>query len=213
MATNKDITTQAKGIRQTIAKMCVLAVAMFVFAMWVMPPIYTLFCEITGINGKTSGKAYQAVSADVDLSRVVRVQFVAANHSEMSWEFKPQKFSIDVHPGEAVTTFFDAHNPMENIMVGQAVPSLAPRNAIEYFHKTECFCFNSQVLGPNERAELGLQFIVDQDLPKSVRTITLSYSLFDITKNSPEIVEQKKKDMKMTKLKGQYSNKTIVANK
>lgn len=182
---------ERQAIRLTMAKLIILALLMFVFAMWVMPPLYTLFCELTGINGKTSGKAYTAVEAKVDTSRVIRVKFVATNNADMPWQFTPDEFSIDVHPGEAVVTHFDAFNPTDQIMVGQAVPSLSPRNAIEYFHKTECFCFNSQTLASHERAELGLQFIVDQDLPKAVTSIILSYSLFDVTAMSADAVTAK----------------------
>lgn len=181
---------EQRAIIWTQLKMFSLAIAMFLFCLFVLPPLYTLFCEITGINGKTNGKAYIPVSANVDTSRTVRVQFVVSNGSDMPWDFAPETFSIDVHPGESITTHFDAHNTTENIMVGQAVPSLAPRNAIDYFHKTECFCFNSQVLQAGEEAELGLQFIVDQELPRSVKTITLSYSLFDVTSSSQDVIDE-----------------------
>jgi len=187
---------EQKAILWTQFKMFTLAVSMFIFCLFVLPPLYTLFCEITGINGKTNGKAYTPVTAEVDRSRTVRIQFVASNGGDMPWAFKPESFSLDVHPGEATTTYFDAHNMTGEIMVGQAVPSLAPRNAIDYFHKTECFCFNSQVLKAGEEAKLGLQFIVDQDLPKNVKTITLSYSLFDVTKTSQEAIDEALNDSK-----------------
>ena len=179
------------SIRTTVVKMIALALAMFAFAMWVMPPLYDLFCEVTGINGKTKGQYTEAVSAEIDTSRKIKVQFMVSNNSGMPWEFAPEEHAIYVHPGEAVTTNFLAHNPTQNIMVGQAVPSLAPKNATDYFLKTECFCFNSQTLGPDEHAKLGLQFIVDQEVPKKVKTITLSYTLFDVTDNASTLVEQK----------------------
>jgi cytochrome c oxidase assembly protein subunit 11 len=59
--------------------------------------------------------------------------------------------------------------------------------AAEYFHKTDCFCFNQQVLAGEEAVEMPLQFIVDQDLPQDVRTITLSYTLFDVTDSAPQM--------------------------
>jgi len=189
--TASDVRRQSSdAIRTTSIKLVGLAVAMFAFAMWVMPPLYTLFCDITGINGKTKGQ-YTAVEASVDTSRVVTVQFVGTKNENMPWEFKPKDFSLQVHPGQAVVTDFIAHNPTANIMVGQAVPSLVPHNATDYFHKTECFCFNQQALGPGETANLGLQFIVDQEMPKAVNTIILSYTLFDVTEASPEAVAQK----------------------
>lgn len=186
---------EQKQIRATFVKMAALAASMFVFAMWIMPPLYVWFCEVAGLNGKTRGQYEAAVPAEVDTSRTVTVQFVAMNNENMPWEFKPHEFSMKVHPGEAVVTHFKALNLTGDIMVGQAVPSMVPSNATDYFHKTECFCFNKQVLGPNEDAELGLQFIVDQALPKNVGTITLSYSLFDVTEMSESDVESKEAEL------------------
>ena len=80
-------------------------------------------------------------------------------------------------------------------MIGQAVPSMVPHNATDYFHKTECFCFHQQALAPKEEAELGLQFIVDQDIPKAINAIVLSYTLFDVTENMPELVKQKELEL------------------
>lgn len=182
---------EQKQIKKTLTKLLGLVVVMFVFAIWIMPPLYDLICEVAGLNGKTQGQYVSAVEAEVDTSRWVKVQFVAVNNEGMPWEFQPNEFSIKVHPGEATVTHFVAKNPTDNIMVGQAVPSMVPSNATNYFHKTECFCFNKQTLGPGEEAELGLRFIVDQDLPRAVKTITLSYSLFDVTDMSSREVESK----------------------
>lgn len=181
---------EKRAIRRTSIKLLMLAIAMFAFCFWVMPPLYNLFCEITGINGKTSSEPYVPMSAEVDTSRTVRVKFIATKNTAMPWDFAPSQFSLDVHPGEAVTTYFLARNPTEVFMAGQAVPSMAPKNATDYFHKTECFCFNQQILAPGENAELGLQFIVDQALPKAVKSITLSYTLFDVSESSQESIEQ-----------------------
>lgn len=160
--------------------MLALAVGMLVFAVFIMPPLYDAFCEVTGLNGKTGGR-YKAVPTAVDRGRLVTVQFVASNNENMPWRFKPSVVSMKVHPGEAMDTVFLAENPTGRDMVAQAIPSLVPFKAAEYFHKTECFCFNQQVLAAGERAELPLRFIVDPDLPPGVNTITLSYTLFDVT--------------------------------
>ncbi|KUJ83062.1 cytochrome c oxidase assembly protein [Microbulbifer flavimaris] len=162
------------------AKLLTLAVSMLVFAIFVMPPLYDAFCEITGLNGKT-GTKYEAVPAAVDRERLVTVQFVASNNENMPWAFRPSVVSVKVHPGEAMDTVFLADNPTGKLMVGQAIPSVVPFKAAQYFHKTECFCFNQQTLAAGESAELPLRFIIDPDLPASVNTITLSYTLFDVT--------------------------------
>ena len=35
-------------------------------------------------------------------------------------------------------------------MIGQAIPSYAPRNAAQYFRKLDCFCFTTQTLKAGE---------------------------------------------------------------
>lgn len=168
-------------------KLSVGGVAMFLFAIFIMPPLYDAFCEVTGIGGKTGGQ-YEAEDVVVDESRTVRIQFIATNNAGMPWEFEPVIDEVRVHPGEPTPVRFYAHNPTDRDMVAQAIPSVSPGNAARHFLKTECFCFNRQPLASGEEAELPLVFIVDQDLPKAVRTITLSYTLFDVTDRSPEAV-------------------------
>ncbi len=161
-------------------KLGLWAVGMFGFAVWVMPPLYDAFCEITGLNGKTGGR-YEAVDSGVDTSRTITVQFVATNNESMPWEFGPKVKSVKVHPGEQKRIDYLARNPTDRSMIGQAVPSLVPYKASAYFHKTECFCFEQQPLTAGESAELPMYFIVDRDIPKQIHTITLSYTLFDVT--------------------------------
>ena len=165
----------------TVAKLGAVAVAMFAFVFVVMVPLYNVLCDALGINGKTSSEAYTSVVAQVDESRSVKVQFVATNNDGMPWVFSPDVTEMVVHPGAAIDTVFFAANPTANSMIAQAVPSVSPSRAAEYFHKTECFCFEQQPLDGNSEAEMPLQFIVDQDLPADIKTITLSYTLFDVT--------------------------------
>lgn len=153
---------------------------MFVFAVFLMPPLYNVFCDITGIGGKTAGR-YEAVAAGIDTSRTVLVQFVTTNNGAMPWQFSPVVEQVEVHPGEPVEVAFYAKNPTARNMVAQAIPNVTPFNAAEYFLKTECFCFNQQPLTAGEEANMPLVFIVDRDLPPAVNTITLSYTLFDVT--------------------------------
>ena len=161
--------------------------------------MYDLFCDITGLNGKTNSQKYvvaedtNGVSAtaegteknnsSVDTTRTIKVQFIATNNEGMPWDFRPEITSIRVHPGEETVVNYLAYNPTGRHMTAQAVPSVVPYKAASYFHKTECFCFNQQPLDGGESAELGLSFIVDKDIPKQVNTITLSYTLFDISED------------------------------
>jgi len=168
-------------IIDTAAKLAGGAVVMFAFVFVVMVPLYNVLCDVLGINGKTNGQAYTAVQAGVDESRTVTIQFLASNNAGMPWEFAPTTTVMKVHPGAVNDTVFFARNTQSDPMVAQAIPSVSPARAAEYFHKTECFCFRQQPLAGEASAELPLQFIVDRDLPKDIGTITLSYTIFDIT--------------------------------
>lgn len=161
-------------------KLVVAAIGMFVFAVFLMPPLYDVFCEITGIGGKTKGQ-YEGTTAAVDEEREIKIQFVATNNGAMPWEFSPVEYQVRVHPGEKKAVEFYAKNTTSRDMIAQAIPNVTPNNAAEFFHKTECFCFNKQPLKAGEETKMGLVFIVDPELPASVTTITLSYTLFDVT--------------------------------
>ncbi len=175
-------------ILNTVAKMVTVVVIMFSFVFVVMVPLYNVLCDALGINGKTSGERYQAATIQVDESREITVQFVAMNSDGMPWEFRPTQTIMRVNPGAVNETVFFARNPLPKDMVAQAIPSVSPARAAEYFHKTECFCFNQQPLGGQESTDMPLQFIVDQDLPRDIKTITLSYTMFDITEMANDAV-------------------------
>lgn len=176
----------ATANRKTVIKLSLTAVVMFVAVFTVMPPLYNLLCEVTGL--RKVGGAYEAEEIAVDRSREITVRFVATQNDAMPWEFAPMEFKVKVNPGEKRVIQYFARNNAERAMVAQAVPSITPYNAVNYFHKIECFCFNRQPLAAGESAELGLQFVIDQDLPEKVTSITLSYTLFDITEQADESV-------------------------
>lgn len=169
------------NISRTVFKLSIVVVAMFAFVFVVMVPLYDVLCDALGINGKTSGEQYSVVEATVDTSRDIRIQFIASNNENMPWEFRPSQSVMTVNPGAVNSTVFYAKNPLTKDMVAQAVPSISPSRAAAYFHKTECFCFNQQPLAGGAETDMPLQYIIDQDLPTDIKTITLSYTIFDVT--------------------------------
>ncbi|MDO6719004.1 cytochrome c oxidase assembly protein [Psychrosphaera sp. 1_MG-2023] len=163
-----------------IVKKLVLTVALMFGFGFALVPLYDVFCDITGLNGKTSTTA--AVTSDfVDTSRTITVEFIARTQGSLPWDFRPEVKRIEVHPGEMHELNFIVKNKSVNDMVVQAVPSVSPGIAAAYFNKIECFCFNRQPLEKGETADLGLQFYIDNALPEEYKIVTLSYTLFDIS--------------------------------
>ncbi|WP_068828896.1 cytochrome c oxidase assembly protein [Pseudomonas sp. BMS12] len=170
-----------------VTRLLLVVACMFAFG-FALVPIYDVMCKAFGINGKPDGTAYQGQQA-LDEQRQVRVQFLATNSVEMVWEFHPKADDLVVHPGATNEMLFVAYNPSDHPMTAQAIPSISPSKAAAYFHKTECFCFTQQVLQPGERIEMPVRFIVDRDLPKDVKHLTLAYTLFDITARKPPVAQ------------------------
>ncbi|SHI02847.1 cytochrome c oxidase assembly protein [Ferrimonas marina] len=165
--------------KRLVTTLLLVVVGMFGFG-FALVPLYDVFCEITGINGKTSNVAAVA-SEQVDNERLVTVEFVTYVRGDMPWQFEPKIERIKVHPGETHQVSFLAKNLSGGDTVGQAIPSVSPGTGALYFSKIECFCFNNQPLPAGEETEMGLVFYVDPALPESIGTLTLSYTLYNIT--------------------------------
>ena len=164
--------------QRVVKRLGIAAVLMFGFG-FALVPLYDVFCDITGINGKTGRiELEEALSQKVDEDRLVTVEFLATVNSDLPWDFRPMVRKIKVHPGKVTEVNYFARNKTDNLVVGQAVPSVAPGLAAKYFSKTECFCFTRQALGPGESKEMPLRFVVDPELPDEVRTVSLSYTFY-----------------------------------
>jgi cytochrome c oxidase assembly protein subunit 11 len=167
--------------RSTVLKLTAIVVGMFGFG-FALVPLYDILCEVTGLGGKTGGAyEYSPASAVVDDSREIKINFMTHTNGGMPWRFWSEQGGVRVHPGELHEVTFYVTNTTQRRMVGQAIPSVVPATAAEHFHKTECFCFRSQTLEPGESLEMPMRFIVGPELPQQVQSISLSYSLFDIT--------------------------------
>ena len=155
-----------------------MAVAMFAFG-FLLVPLYTVMCKITGIGGRTNAVAATISDAQLKVSeRLVTVEFVAVLNEQAPWEFRPTVSSIQVHLGQLYNTAFFARNLTDGALVGSAVPSVAPGQAAKHFIKTQCFCFTQQNFTAGEGRDMGVQFMVDTALPEFIDRVTLSYTFF-----------------------------------
>ncbi|MBY4675500.1 cytochrome c oxidase assembly protein [Marinobacterium sp. CAU 1594] len=177
---------QRKNLR-LVRRLILGCLLMFCFG-FALVPLYDVFCKVTGLNGKVLNVGPVSIGGQ-DLARTIKVQLIAVNNEGMPWLFKAQTPQLEVHPGETRKTAYLAHNPTASRMVAQAIPSVAPSEAAQYLHKVNCFCFDQQPLEGFETREMPLLFVVDPELPSHIKTITLSYTLFDITPKSEQHTE------------------------
>lgn len=169
---------------QMLGKLAVITAGMFGFG-YALVPLYKAICEATGINvlalseREVSGlRSASPLNTQVDSSRVITVEFDA--NARGPWDFKPAQRFLEVHPGQLTTVMYEFQNIQNRTMSAQAIPSYAPQQAMAHFNKLECFCFNEYTLGPGEKKQWPVAFVIDPKLPKDVKTITLSYTFFEV---------------------------------
>ena len=167
-----------------LRKLAVVVLAMFGFG-YALVPIYDAICRMTGVNVLALAelvvpgeKAKVPANTQVDTSRTITVEFDA--NSRGPWQFKPAQSSLQVHPGEMMTVMYEFQNTQNRRMAAQAIPSYAPQQAAAHFNKLECFCFNEYTLEAGEKKSWPVVFVIDPRLSKDVRTITLSYTFFEV---------------------------------
>ncbi|MCS5710083.1 cytochrome c oxidase assembly protein [Candidatus Berkiella aquae] len=167
-------------LKKQLLIMLAIVAGMFLFC-FALVPLYNVFCKVTGLNGKTAPTA-QAPVGKVDKSRTVTVELLTTlNHAMPPGEFSGKDRKVTLHPGEYVTTSYRVKNLTNQPRVVQAIPSVTPGLAAKHVNKVECFCFVHQPLNPLEEKEFRLVFTVDPALPAQYHTLTLSYTLFDVT--------------------------------
>ena len=172
-----------------LGKLVVVTAGMFAFG-YALVPLYKAICEMTGINILALGDrnipgatANTPANTQVDTSRTITVEFDA--NARGPWEFKPAQRSLQVHPGEMATVMYEFQNVQNRRMAAQAIPSYAPQQAGAHFNKLECFCFSQYTLKPGEKKSWPVVFVIDPKLSKDVRTITLSYTFFEVGGKTP----------------------------
>ena len=169
------------GPQKTVAQTVSLVVLMGGMA-WASVPFYDWFCRVTGFGGTTG---ISSVAPDDVLEQTIKVRFDASLHSDMDWDFKPEVHEMEMRIGETGLAFYEAHNPTDRPIAGQASYNVTPYQAGYFFNKIDCFCFEEQVLQPGETAMMPVSFYVDPEIvtdrdAKYVHTITLSYTFYEI---------------------------------
>lgn len=141
-------------------------------------PFYDWFCRVTGFGGATG---VASAGSDTILDETIKVRFDASLERGMPWEFRPEVREVEIRIGESGLAFYEAYNPTDRPVAGQASYNVTPYSAGGYFIKIACFCFTEQILQPGERVMMPVTFYVDPEIrndreAKYAHTITLSYT-------------------------------------
>lgn len=145
-------------------------------------PFYNWFCRVTGYGGTT---VVATKSSNKILEDKIKVRFDGSKDAALQWDFTPMQHEIEIKIGETGLAFYEAYNPTNRAIAGQASYNVVPFSAGSYFTKIDCFCFEEQVLLPGQRVQMPVTFYVDPEIvedreAKFVKSITLSYTFYEI---------------------------------
>jgi len=167
-----------KANRKLIWQLWLFAAGFLAFG-FALVPLYNVLCDVTGYGDRSKLEKAAAVVEAPDETRMVTIEFISSSPTYGSWEFRPEVAQLQVHPGKLYEAKFYARNLRDQPVIAQAVPSIAPLQATQYFRKTECFCFQPQNFAAEEARELSVRFIVDPKLPATIDRLTLGYAMYD----------------------------------
>ena len=178
----------------TVATACAAFFTSMIGVTYASVPLYQLFCQVTGYGGTT--KKADTASANV-LDRTITVRFDANVASGLPWEFQPKQREVTIRLGETTDVAYLAKNIFNTPTRGKASFNVTPELAGAYFNKLQCFCFTDTTLKPGETLDMPVQFFVDPEIInevdlKDINTITLSYTFFPSTDETPVAAAEKK---------------------
>ena len=173
--------TNSNRNHKTILPLLALVIFMGV-ASFASVPLYDWFCRVTGYGGTPT----ISVKNDSEvLEDIIKIRFDASLERNMPWSFKPLQYELEINIGESGLAFYEAFNPTDRPVAGQASFNVVPFSAGQYFTKVDCFCFVEQVLLPGEKATMPVSFYIDPEIvndreAKFVKSVTLSYTFYEI---------------------------------
>ena len=170
-----------KRNKNTILSLLTLVIFMGM-ASFASVPLYDWFCRVTGYGGTPSLSAENNSGV---LEESIKIRFDASLQKDMPWNFKPLQYEVEINIGESGLAFYEAFNPTDRPVAGQASFNVVPFSAGQYFTKIDCFCFVEQVLQPGEKVTMPVSFYIDPEIindreAKFVKSVTLSYTFYEI---------------------------------
>jgi cytochrome c oxidase assembly protein subunit 11 len=185
--TNKDqqAVNNRRANRKLVWQLSLFALGSLAFG-FALVPLYNVLCEVTGYGNRQdllrAAEVTPTSAAANAINRELTIEFFATNPTVGEWTLKPVTNSIKVQVGQLAEIKFLVSNLLSKPVTGQAIPSLAPHQATQYFRKTECFCFTPQHFDALQTREFTVRFVVDSQLPANVDRLSLSYAMYGVDK-------------------------------
>ena len=113
-----------KKIKNTFFISAIVVAFMFSFS-YMLVPLYDIFCEITGLNGKTNNERIVNIQ-EAESDRYVNVKFTSTVAGSEPFIFAPNERQMRVKVGKIYTTHYNLTNKSTSIKNVTASPSVVP---------------------------------------------------------------------------------------
>ena len=174
------------AIRATVRQSLWAVVAMVLFTLALIP-LYQVFCDVTGLNGRSSGLSQAAdselLNSQPGVGAEYDIQFVTQTGTGLALEFKALESSQVIQPGGRKQVMFRFRNLSDQMLVAKAVPSVSPAAASRHLLKIECFCFQELEFAPFEQKDIPLIYFLSAAVPDDFRRLTLAYNLYQVDRS------------------------------
>ena len=171
--------------------LALLAAVMFGFG-FSLTPLYDLFCDITGLNGKGYSLDSELLpptkQSDAVSNRKLDVVLITqyGNNVGTKVEFEALQHMQTVSFNEPKLAKFRITNRTDQPMVVRAIPSIVPQSASKAVNKIECFCMREQALKPRQSREVTMNYWYEPTVDESITSVVMGYTIFDITADASD---------------------------
>ncbi|MFC3679870.1 cytochrome c oxidase assembly protein [Bacterioplanoides pacificum] len=176
--------SQQLNVRKTVVRLVWVLLGMVLFTVSLVP-LYQVFCDITGLNGRNSAltRASEIPVLMHGQGETKQVSFVTHAGNGLAVSFSSLQPQQQAAPGGKYQVMFRFRNLSNKPQRVRAVPSVSPAQASQHLLKIECFCFQEMMLAAGEVKDVPLVYFLSAAFPADIASLTLAYTLFPV---SPE---------------------------
>lgn len=170
----------AQENKRLAIKLALLAAGMLGFSIALIP-LYDVFTQVSGVNGKVALKVDAAsLNYTIDESRQVALDFIVVNSADSVLDVQLATPNLRVNPGRVSVATYELHNLAAHAIKLRTVVSTAPGEAASYVNLIDCICFDVLPLNVGERRRVELRFVVNPALPHAVKNLSFAQQFFSI---------------------------------
>lgn len=165
-----------------------IGVGMFVFA-FANVPIFGLLCQKLGFaQDPGKGSAAALAAKDGKIGRPIEVRFTGNVWGQLPVEFRPVTSIQQTNLGKMTVADYVFINLSRNPVYFRPIHSIRPTEAAgeDKYELGECFCYTEMMMHPGQELVLPVVYRFHNGLDENIKAITMSYTLFPITKEEYE---------------------------